>query len=91
VVVNPLYCGLRLANVSDVLVEGNTFISTNASPRLAKDSAVICLWGKRALAPGEKGVKIYGNRVILAPGSSLRRLWVSQPRVDEVSTVNGGL
>ena len=86
VVVNPLYCGVRLANVSDVRVEGNTFISTNASPRLAKDSAVVCLWGKKALAPGEKGVVIRGNRVILSPESPLYRLSVSGPRKDEVTT-----
>ena len=84
VVVNPLYCGVRLANVSDVRVEGNTFISTNASPRLAKDSAVVCLWGKPALAPGEKGVEIRNNRVILSPESPLRRLSVSEPRKGEV-------
>ena len=91
VVVNPLYCGVRLANVSDVRVEGNTFVSTNASPRLAKDSAVVCLWGKQALAPGEKGVVIRGNRVVLAPESPLRRLWVSEPRKGEVSAEKDGL
>ena len=91
VVVNPLYCGVRLANVSDVRVEGNTFISTNASPRLAKDSAVVCLWGRQALAPGEKGVEIRNNRVILSPESPLRRLSVSEPRMREVSAEEGGL
>ena len=91
VVVDPLYCGVRLANVSDVRVEGNTFISTNATPRLAKDSAIVCLWGKQALAPGEKDVEIRSNRVILAPGSPLQRLWVSEPRTREVSAEKGGL
>ena len=91
VVVNPLYCGVRLANVTDVRVEGNTFIPTNATPRLAKDSAVVCLWGKKALEPGEKGVEIRGNRVVLAPESPLQRLSVSEPRTGEVTTGNGGL
>ena len=91
VVVNPLYCGVRLANVTDVRVEGNTFVSTNATPRLAKDSAVVCLWGKKALKPGEKGVEIRGNRVVLAPESPMQRLSVSEPRTGEVTTGNGGL
>ena len=91
VVVDPLYCGVRLANVSDVRVEGNTFVSTNASPRLAKDSAIVCLWGGRALAPGEKGVEIRGNRVILGPRSPLARLSVSAPRKGEVvSDISAG-
>lgn len=86
VVVNPRYCGLRLANVSDVRVEGNTFISTVKSKRLAKDSAVVCVWGDAALAPGEKGVVVRGNKVTLSKESPLRRLWVSAPRAREVST-----
>ena len=87
-VVNPLYCGVRLANVSDVRVEGNTFISTNAAPRLANDSAVVCMWGGAALKPGEKGVVVCGNRMIIGPESPLRPLWVSAPRKHEVQDDN---
>ena len=84
VVVEPLYCALRLANVSDVLVEGNTFISTRETERLAEDSAIVCLWGKAALGKGEKGVTIRGNRGRLGPKSPLQKLWVSKPRTHEV-------
>ena len=90
-VVNPLYCALRLANVADVLVEGNTFISTNATPRMANDSAVVCMWGAAALGKGERGVKMRRNKVNLAPESPLRRLWVSGPRRREVSMAKDGL
>ena len=89
VVVNPLYCGLRLANVSDVLVESNTFISTKKTERLANDSAIVCLWGRAALKPGEKGVVVRGNKVTLSKESPLRRLWVSSPRAGEVSMADG--
>ena len=85
VVVEPLYCGLRLANVSNALVEGNTFISTKETERLAEDSAIVCLWGKAALQKGEKGVTLRGNRGRLGPKSPLKKLWVSEPRKSEVS------
>ena len=92
VVENPLYCGVRLANVSDVRVEGNTFISTNATKRLADDSAIVCVWGRAALKPGEKGVVVRGNKVVLSPESPLQKLWVSTPRKGEVSAdFSGGL
>ena len=89
VVVNPLYCGVRLANVSDARVEDNTFISTNTSRRLASDSAVVCVWGDAALQPGEKGVVLRGNKVILSARSPLRKMWVSTPRHQEVSSADG--
>ena len=47
--------------------------------------------GEQALAPGEKGVDIRNNRVILAPESPLRRLSVTAPRKDEVSAEKDGL
>ena len=85
VVVNPLYCGVRLANVSDARVEDNTFISTNATKRLADDSAVVCLWGGAALKPGEKGVVLRGNKIVLSEKSPLRRLWTTKARQKEVT------
>ena len=85
VVVNPLYCGVRLANVSDVHVENNTFISTNATKRLADDSAVVCLWGGAALKPGEMGVVLRGNKIVLSEKSPLRRLWTTKARQNEVT------
>ncbi len=85
VVVNPLYCGVRLANVSDARVENNTFISTNATKRLADDSAVVCLWGGAALKPGEKGVVLRGNKIVLSEKSPLRRLWTTKARQKEVT------
>ena len=85
VVVNPLYCGVRLANVSDVRVENNTFISTNATKRLADDSAAVCLWGDAALQPGEKGVVLRGNKIVLSEKSPLRRLWTTKARQKEVT------
>ncbi len=91
VVENPRYCALRLANVSDVTVEDNTFISTNASSRLAESSAVVCLWGDAALKSGEKGVVLRRNTVRIAKGSPLRRLWTSAQRAGEVTLEEGGL
>ena len=91
VVVDPLYCALRLANVSDVTVEDNTFISTNASERLAKDSAIMCLWGGAALRKGEKGVVVRKNKVRIGKGSPLRRVWTAKPRAHEVKVEKGGL
>ena len=88
VVVNPLYCGVRLANVSDVRVENNTFISTNATKRLADDSAAVCLWGGAALKPGEKGVVLRGNKIVLSEKSPLRRLWTTKARQKEVSVAD---
>ncbi|MBQ3808630.1 MAG: hypothetical protein II840_11815 [Kiritimatiellae bacterium] len=86
VVVEPLYCGLRLANVSNVLIEGNTFISTKETECLAKDSAIVCLWGKAALGKGEKGVTLRKNRERLGPKSPLKKSWVSEPRKRELTT-----
>ena len=85
VVENPLYCGLRLANVSDARVENNTFISTNATKRIADDSAVVCMWGGAALKPGEKGVVLRGNKIVLSEKSPLRRLWTTKARQKEVT------
>ena len=84
VVVNPLYCGVRLANVTNVRIENNLFVATNALPKLAKDSAVVCAWGGKAVKPGEKGVLIRNNRVNLSPESPLVPLWVSEPRAGEI-------
>lgn len=89
VVENPLYCGVRLANVSDARVEGNTFISTNATKRIADDSAVVCVWGGPTLKPGEKGVVLRGNKTVLSAQSPLRKMWVSTPRHGEVSSADG--
>ena len=85
VVENPLYCGVRLANVSNARVEGNTFISTNATKRIADDSAVVCMWGGATLKPGEKGVVLRGNKIVLSEKSPLRRLWTTKARQNEVA------
>ena len=85
VIDNPQYCGLRLANVSDVLIANNTFISSSAKKApLKADSAFVTVWGKKALGRREKGIVLRGNAYKTSPSSSFRRLWVSPARAGEV-------
>ena len=89
VIDNPRYCGLRLANVSDVLLANNTFIATNAKKSLLEtDSAFITIWGKAALGRREKGIVLRDNTYRLSPTSSFPRLWVSPARKREVQEVH---
>lgn len=85
VVVDPLYAALHLPDFSDVLIAGNTFIATNAVKHLAKDEAIISLYGNRPKAPGSPAVRIVGNRYVLDPAAPRRKLYVSPPRTGDVT------
>ena len=84
VVIDPLYAALHLPDFSDVLICGNTFVATNHVERLAKDQAIISLYGNRPKAPGSPTVRISGNRYVLDPSAPRRKLYVSPPRVGDV-------
>ena len=43
------------------------------------------LWGGAALKPGEKGVVLRGNKIVLSEKSPLRRLWTTKARQKEVT------
>ncbi len=90
VIDNPRYCGLRLANVSNVLVANNAFIASSAKKELLNaDSAFITVWGKAALRRGEKGIVLRDNTFKISPASPFRRLWVSPARAKEVQEAHG--
>lgn len=84
VVVDPLYAALHLPDFSDVRIVGNTFVATNKTPHLAKDEAIISIYGDRPKAPGLPTVRISGNRYVLDPAAPHRKLYVSPPRAGDV-------
>ena len=84
VVVDPLYAALHLPDFSDVRIVGNTFVATNKTPHLAKDEAIISIYGDRPKAPGLPTVRISGNRYVLDLAAPRRKLYVSPPRAGDV-------
>ena len=84
VVVDPLYAALHLPDFSDVRIVGNTFIATNKTSHLAKDEAIISIYGDRPKAPGSPTVRISGNRYVLDPAAPRQKLYVSPPRAGDV-------
>ena len=84
VVVDPLYAVLHMPDFSDVLVVGNTFIATNKVPCLAKDAAIISIYGNRPKAPGSPTVRITDNKYVLDPSAPRKKLYVSPPRAGDV-------
>ena len=83
-VVDPLYCGLRLANISDAVVEGNRFVS-HVQPKIMKDDAAfITIWGRACLQSGEKGIVVRNNVFEKDAGSHLMDVWISPRRAGEV-------
>ena len=89
VVVDPLYAALRLPDFTDVTIADNTFIATNRVPHLAKDEAIICLFGNRPKGPGSPTVTLRGNRYVLDPSVPRRKLFVSAPRKGDVRDESG--
>ena len=84
-VVNPLYCGLRLANISDAVVADNRFVS-HCQPKVMKDDAAfITVWGRTCLQPGEKGIVVRNNVFEKDEGSHLKDVWISPRRTAEVT------
>lgn len=84
VVVDPLYAALHMPDFSDVLVVGNTFIATRKALHLAKDEAIISVYGSRPKAPGSPTVRIVGNKYVLDPSAPRKKLYVSPPRAGDV-------
>ena len=84
VTVDPLYAALHLPDFSDVQIVNNTFIATNKAPHLAKDEALISIYGNRPKAPGSPTVRISGNRYVLDPAVPRRKLYVSPSRAGDV-------
>ena len=83
-VVDPLYCGVRLANVSDVLIANNRFTSYRWPKSVKDDGAFITVWGRSRLQPGEKGIVIRGNVFERSEDSLLIDMWISPHRRNEV-------
>ena len=89
VVVDPLYAALRLPDFTDITIADNTFIATNRVQHLAKDEAIICLFGNRPKGPGSPTVTLRGNRYVLDPSAPRRKLFVSDPRKCDVRDESG--
>ena len=84
VTVDPLYAALHVPDFSDVRIVGNTFIATKKVPHLAKDEAIVSIYGNRPKAPGSPTVWITGNRYVLDPSAPRKKLYVSPPRAGDV-------
>ena len=84
-VIDPLYCGVRIANVSDALIERNRFTSHRWPKSVKDDGSFITVWGRSRLKPGEMGIVIRGNVFERSEDSLLIDMWISPHRQKEVS------